>query len=72
MNKPVAIQSRFYFTGTHVTGNEDLETDFSKSDLTKDVMAIIFSSGTTGFPKAIPYTGQMLWDRTKLLESSES
>jgi long-subunit acyl-CoA synthetase (AMP-forming) len=35
-----------------------------------DLASIFFSSGTTGHPKAIPYTHAMVWDRSRLTKKS--
>ena len=47
------------------------ELELGKVDLIKDTAAILFSSGTTGYPKAIPYNHIMLWNYAKSLKSME-
>jgi acyl-coenzyme A synthetase/AMP-(fatty) acid ligase len=42
---------------------ESLFPEMGPIDMDKDRAAILFSSGTTGFPKAIPYNHGMVWDR---------
>jgi acyl-coenzyme A synthetase/AMP-(fatty) acid ligase len=40
-------------------------------DLKDGPSAIMFSSGTTGAPKAIPYSHAMIWDRAMISKLSE-
>ena len=40
-------------------------------DVDKGLAAIMFSSGTTGLPKAIPYTHAMFWDRWRVTNTSQ-
>jgi acyl-CoA synthetase (AMP-forming)/AMP-acid ligase II len=47
------------------------DPDLPEMDCEEDLAAVMFSSGTTGFPKAIPYTHAMVWDRARLTKSSD-
>jgi acyl-coenzyme A synthetase/AMP-(fatty) acid ligase len=39
--------------------------NFDHEDFGEDLALVNFSSGTTGFPKAIPSTQKSLWNRVK-------
>jgi acyl-coenzyme A synthetase/AMP-(fatty) acid ligase len=40
-------------------------------DVANGLAAIMFSSGTTGVPKAIPNTHAMVWDSFRLTEAAD-
>jgi acyl-coenzyme A synthetase/AMP-(fatty) acid ligase len=49
----------------------DLKERKPEMDLKDGPSAIMFSSGTTGAPKAIPYSHAMIWDRAMISKLSE-
>ena len=51
------------FLGRDVDWSNIEMASFEHEDFGQDVALINFSSGTTGFPKAIPSTHNMIWDR---------
>lgn len=51
--------------------DEDYKLEVPEADLDTDLAVILFSSGTTGYPKTIPYTHRMAWEYNKITKASE-